>query len=429
AEPGRPVRPAPIAHGRDQAPAQGGHRPPARGPAAVLAGPRDRGDPRIHQLCDHPVRPRGVDLRCPDPAAAHRSLGRRAAGDRDELPGRVRDRAGRLGLVVAVLAARGAALVGSGGQLRDRDEPVLRRGVPVRGVHVHLGDRERAGSRQSVSRGRDNPALPVVVRRSAVPLVHHLPGHDGRGDQPAALRPSRGRGRTGGRLPHRVLFAEVWAVLPGRVHQHGHGVRAGRHLVPRRLARALPDLGVGGRPQRLVAVWGGGSGGGWPLLWFRGRGLILLLGFVWLRGTVPRIGYDQLVGLGWKVLTPASLAWILMIATIRVWRQQGGSTPVYIVGGAILGTLLLLAWAGDVAAEKRRAAAAAATESAAAAPGAAATAPATAVAEAGAGSGGFPVPPLDLPHYHGIGVTASPGGTPSDPDAVPRGTVKEVTGA
>ena len=129
-----------------------------------------------------------------------------------------------------------------------------------------------------------------------------------------------------------------------------------------------------------------------------------------------------------------------MIATIRVWRQHGGSTPVYIVGGAILGALLLLAWMGDVAAEKRRAAAEPATETAAAAPGTASgaapapatatSAPATAGAEARAGGpAGFPVPPLDLPHYHGVGVTASPGGTPSDPDAVPRAGVKEVTGA
>ena len=57
-------------------------------------------------------------------------------------------------------------------------------------------------------------------------------------------------------------------------------------------------------------------------------------------------------------------------------------------------------------------------------------APATAGAEAGTGgSAAFPVPPLDLPHYHGVGVTASPGGTPSDPDAAARAGVKEVTGA
>src|SRR5215475_2627180 len=99
---------------------------------------------------------------------------------------------GGVGLGVTVLAAWGAALVGPGGQLRDRDEPVLRRGVPVLRLAVHLGDRERAGSWQRVSRRGDNPALPIVVRGAAVPLVHHLPDHDGGGDQPAALRPARG---------------------------------------------------------------------------------------------------------------------------------------------------------------------------------------------------------------------------------------------
>jgi NADH-quinone oxidoreductase subunit H len=193
------------------------------------------------------------------------------------------------------------------------------------------------------------------------------------------------------------------------------------------VAALATTLFLGGwRAPWPVSVWAGANSGWWPLLWFLAKVLILLFGFVWLRGTLPRIRYDQLMAFGWKLLIPASLAWILMIATIRVWRQHGGSTPVYIVGGAILGALLLLAWAGDVAAEKRRVAAAAPAS------GSAGPAPATVAAEAGGstgGSGGFPVPPLDLPHYHGVGVTASPGGTPSDPDSVPRGTVKEVTGA
>jgi len=207
------------------------------------------------------------------------------------------------------------------------------------------------------------------------------------------------------------------------------------------VAALATTLFLGGwRAPWPISVWAGANSNWWPLLWFLAKVLILLFCFVWLRGTLPRIRYDQLMAFGWKILIPVSLAWILMIATIRVWRQHGGSTPVYIVGGAILGALLLLAWMGDVAAEKRRAAAAPATETAAAAPGAASgaapapraatSAPATVGAEAGTGgSAGFPVPPLDLPHYHGVGVTASPGGTPSDPDAAARAGVKEVTGA
>jgi len=208
------------------------------------------------------------------------------------------------------------------------------------------------------------------------------------------------------------------------------------------VAGLAATLFLGGwRAPWPLTLWSGANTGWWPLLWFVGKVLILLFAFVWLRGTLPRIRYDQLMALGWKVLIPASLAWILMIATIRVWRQHGGSTPVYIVGGAILAALLLLAWTGDVAAERRRAAAAetpgsASQPVAAGAPGgqpAAGTAPEGAPARRGAG---FPVPPLDLPHYHGAGVGGAlrpPGSSetassPTDPGAS-EGAVKEVTGA
>jgi NADH-quinone oxidoreductase subunit H len=185
------------------------------------------------------------------------------------------------------------------------------------------------------------------------------------------------------------------------------------------VAALATTLFLGGwRAPWPVSVWAGANTGWWPLLWFLAKVVILLFCFIWLRGTLPRIRYDQLMRFGWKILIPASLAWILMIATIRVWRQHGGSTPVYIVGGAILAALLGLAWAGDVAAERRRAAAA---PEAGMAPGAG---PAP-----GPAPGGFPVPPLDLPHYHGIGVTAGPGGGAVEPGAVPRAGVKEVTGA
>ena len=80
----------------------------------------------------------------------------------------------------------------------------------------------------------------------------------GRRDQPGALRPAGGRERAGRRLPHRVLVAEVRAVLPGRVHQHGHRLGAGRDAVPRRLAGAVADLDL----------WDGANTGWWPMLWF-----------------------------------------------------------------------------------------------------------------------------------------------------------------
>ncbi len=76
----------------------------------------------------------------------------------------------------------------------------------------------------------------------------------------------------------------------------------------------------GWRAPWPISVWAGANTGWWPLLWFLAKLLILLFCFIWLRGTLPRIRYDQLMRFGWKVLIPVSLAWILMIATIRVWR-------------------------------------------------------------------------------------------------------------
>jgi NADH-quinone oxidoreductase subunit H len=112
------------------------------------------------------------------------------------------------------------------------------------------------------------------------------------------------------------------------------------------------------------------------------------------------------------VLIPGALVWILLIATIRVWRRQGGSPGVYIVAGLIIAGLLAAAWAWD-AAEARRARQAEEIEAA--------------EAEAEAAAGAFPVPALDLPHYHGIGVFA--GDIPAASAETAGSAGNEVTGA
>ena len=45
--------------------------------------------------------------------------------------------------------------------------------------------------------------------------------------------------------------------------------------------------------------------------------------FVWLRGTLPRLRYDQFMALGWKVLIPVSLLWVMIVATVRTLRTEG----------------------------------------------------------------------------------------------------------
>jgi len=81
-------------------------------------------------------------------------------------------------------------------------------------------------------------------------------------------------------------------------------------------------------------------GGYFTFFWFLTKVLAFLFFFIWLRGTLPRLRYDQFMKFGWKVLIPASLVWIMVVSTLRVFSLQGTSRAyvlAFVVGAILLG--------------------------------------------------------------------------------------------
>jgi NADH-quinone oxidoreductase subunit H len=61
----------------------------------------------------------------------------------------------------------------------------------------------------------------------------------------------------------------------------------------------------------------------WPIVWFAGKTLLFLYGYVWVRAALPRMRYDQLMDFGWKFLIPLSLGWLLVIAGVQLNLRWG----------------------------------------------------------------------------------------------------------
>ncbi len=81
----------------------------------------------------------------------------------------------------------------------------------------------------------------------------------------------------------------------------------------------------------------------WPIVWFLAKLLVFLFVYVWFRATLPRFRYDQLMDLGWKRLIPLALYWLLLIAALRVGRDQGWNVYAVLAGGVIAGGAAWLA--------------------------------------------------------------------------------------
>jgi NADH-quinone oxidoreductase subunit H len=188
-------------------------------------------------------------------------------------------------------------------------------------------------------------------------------------------------------------------------------------------------LGGWRAPWPLTLIGPGVNSGWWPVLWFLIKVFFLLFCYVWLRGTLPRTRYDQLMALGWKVLIPASIIWVLLVATVRELKVNGFRSQVTIAVAVLvilLFVLLFTFWDNGYQKYLARVT-----------PGK----PGEEEDEYDYDEDGelvkiekpaprFPVPPLDLPHYHGLdpGGTALVGAVPATA-ASGDGVTKEVTDA
>jgi NADH-quinone oxidoreductase subunit H len=60
-----------------------------------------------------------------------------------------------------------------------------------------------------------------------------------------------------------------------------------------------------------------------PTLWFLLKTYALVFVFFWIRATLPRLRYDQLMSLGWKRLIPGALMWLILSTVVIGFRQFG----------------------------------------------------------------------------------------------------------
>jgi NADH-quinone oxidoreductase subunit H len=92
-------------------------------------------------------------------------------------------------------------------------------------------------------------------------------------------------------------------------------------------------LGGWHAPWPISQLWPSLDSGYWGLLWFFAKMIGFIWVFIWLRGTLPRLRYDQFMSFGWKRLIPISLAWIIAVATIRAISQEGNFDRRYLLIG------------------------------------------------------------------------------------------------
>ncbi|WP_396932038.1 NADH-quinone oxidoreductase subunit NuoH [Mycolicibacterium sp.] len=88
-----------------------------------------------------------------------------------------------------------------------------------------------------------------------------------------------------------------------------------------------------------ITLIDGANTGWWPLIWFVAKVWTFMFVFMWLRATLPRLRYDQFMALGWKLLIPVSLVWIMIVAVLHSTGHSG--IVVNLIAAAVLLALVV----------------------------------------------------------------------------------------
>jgi NADH-quinone oxidoreductase subunit H len=124
------------------------------------------------------------------------------------------------------------------------------------------------------------------------------------------------------------------------------------------VAAIATTLFLGGwRAPWPISMWDAANTGYWPILWFVIKVILFMFLFIWLRGTLPRLRYDQFMRFGWKFLLPASIAWIVVVATVRGFRNNfelDTTSTLTRIGLPIAAVLLLWTIIDELRARKKQ---------------------------------------------------------------------------